>query len=108
MWLENHTINNITDGQDHAYPLGDPKCGLEITKFQEHPPGTSYNMFCKIDKVSDSVFCTNKQFFKIINNGSKDFCATQKTSMTMMTVMLVMMPLMLLSFVHFVSLMMLI
>ncbi len=42
MWLENHTINKITDGQDHAYPLGDPKCRLEITKFQEHPPPACY------------------------------------------------------------------
>jgi hypothetical protein len=24
------------------------------------PPDTSYNIFCKIDTVSDSVFCTNK------------------------------------------------
>jgi hypothetical protein len=30
---ENHTINKITDGQDHAYPLGDPKSRLEFIKF---------------------------------------------------------------------------
>jgi len=64
MWLENHAIKNITDGQDRAYPLRDPKCRLKFTKSKgtHHlpatrvPPGTCYNIFCEIDTVSDSVF----------------------------------------------------
>ncbi len=66
MWLENHAINKIPDGQDHAYRLGDPNVdwNLPNSKRTHHLPATRvpgpgttcYNIFCEIDTVSDSVF----------------------------------------------------
>ncbi len=85
MWLENHAINKIPDGQAHAYPLGilNVDWNLLNSKSTHHlpatrvPPGTCYNIFCKIDTVFDSVFAPTSSSSRL-STGPKTFVVHNK------------------------------
>ncbi len=86
MWLENHAINKITYGQDHATHLGilNVDCNLQNSKSTHHlpairvpGPGTCYNILCEIDTVSDSVFALTSSSSRL-STGPKTYVVRQK------------------------------
>jgi hypothetical protein len=85
MQFKSHTINNITDGQDHATHLGilNVDWNLLNSKSTHHlpatrvPPGTCYNILCKLDTGSDSDFALISSFSRL-STRPHTFVVTEK------------------------------
>ncbi len=86
MWLENHAINKITYGQNHATHLGilNVDCNLRNSKSTHHlpairvpGPGTCYNILYKIVTASDSVFALTSSSSRL-SPGPKTYAVLKK------------------------------
>ncbi len=81
VWLENHAIYKIADGQDHAYPLGDPKCRLEFSTFPRAPTTCLLLEYHLVHPTICSVKLTRYliQFFALTSSSSRSSTMGPKT-----------------------------
>jgi hypothetical protein len=85
MPFKSHTINNITDGQDHATHLGilNVDWNFQNSNTTHHlpvtrvPPGTCHNILYKLDTGSDSDFALISSSERL-STDPKTFVVTEK------------------------------